>query len=95
KLTFSHPDTETFVLLRLALDAIGKGGALPAVLNAANEVAVAAFLERKLSFVGIFDLVTQTVERLEAAKNTSDIDDILACDREARAIANEILKQGI
>ena len=95
KLTFSHPDTETFVLLRLALDAIGKGGALPAVLNAANEVAVAAFLERKLSFVGIFDLVTQTVERLEGAKNTSDIDDILACDREARAIANEILKQGI
>ena len=95
KLTFSHPDTETFVLLRLALDAIGKGGALPAVLNAANEVAVAAFLERKLSFVGIFDLVTQTVERLDAAKNTSDIDDILAYDREARAIANEILKQGI
>ncbi|MBQ5613134.1 MAG: 1-deoxy-D-xylulose-5-phosphate reductoisomerase [Clostridia bacterium] len=95
KLTFSHPDTETFVLLRLALDAIGKGGALPAVLNAANEVAVAAFLERKLSFVGIFDLVTQTVERLDAAKNTSDIDDILAYDREARALANEILKQGI
>ncbi|MBQ5892660.1 MAG: 1-deoxy-D-xylulose-5-phosphate reductoisomerase [Clostridia bacterium] len=95
KLTFSHPDTETFVLLRLALDAIGKGGALPAVLNAANEVAVAAFLERKLSFVGIFDLVTQTVERLDAAKNASDIDDILAYDREARALANEILKQGI
>ncbi len=95
KLTFSHPDTETFVLLRLALDAIGKGGALPAVLNAANEVAVAAFLERKLSFVGIFDLVTQTVERLDAAKSISEIDGILAYDREARAIANEILKQGI
>ena len=95
KLTFSHPDTETFVLLRLALDAIGKGGALPAVLNAANEVAVAAFLERKLSFVGIFDLVTQTVERLDAAKSISEIDGILAYDREARALANEILKQGI
>jgi 1-deoxy-D-xylulose-5-phosphate reductoisomerase len=95
KLTFSHPDTETFVLLRLALDAIGKGGALPAVLNAANEVAVAAFLERKLSFVGIFDLVTQTVERLEGAKSISEIDGILGYDREARAIANEILKQGI
>lgn len=95
KLTFSHPDTETFVLLRLALDAIGKGGALPAVLNAANEVAVAAFLERKLSFVGIFDLVTQTVERLEGAKSISEIDGILAYDREARALANEILKQGI
>ena len=94
KLTFSRPDTETFVLLKLALDAIAKGGALPAVLNAANEVAVAAFLERKLSFVGIFDLVTQTVERLEGAKSISEIDGILAYDREARALANEILKQG-
>ena len=94
KLTFSRPDTETFVLLKLALDAIAKGGALPAVLNAANEVAVAAFLAHRLSFVGIFDLVTQTVERLDAAKDTSSIDGILAYDQEARRIANEMLNSG-
>ncbi len=90
-LTFAKPDTKTFVLLQLALDAIAQGGAVPAVLNAANEVAVAAFLDRKLSYTGIFDVVTQTVERLADARQIGSIDDIFRFDRAARAIANELL----
>ncbi len=89
KMTFSHPDTETFVLLQLALDAIAAGGAVPAVLNAANEVAVAAFLAKKLSFTGIFDVVSATVGALEDAKHISSIDDIFAYDNAARRIAAE------
>ena len=91
KLTFSKPDTDTFVLLRLALDAIAKGGAVPAVLNAANEVAVAAFLDCRLSYVGIFDVVSETVERLTDAAHIGSIDDIFAFDNAARRLANEIL----
>ena len=93
KMTFAHPDTKTFVLLQLALDSIAKGGALPAVLNAANEVAVQAFLQHRLSFTGIFDLVTETVHALDAAKNESTIDGIFAFDSEARSLANEFLKR--
>ena len=93
KMTFAHPDTKTFVLLQLALDSIAKGGALPAVLNAANEVAVQAFLQHRLSFTGIFDLVTETVCALDAAKNENTIDGIFAFDSEARTLANEFLKR--
>ncbi len=93
KMTFAKPDTDTFVLLRLALDAIEKGGALPAVLNAANEVAVSAFLHHKLTFTGIFDVVTETVTALEAAKSATSIEDIFAFDSEARTLANENLKR--
>lgn len=92
-LTFAKPDTETFVLLPLALHAISAGGAVPAVLNAANEVAVAAFLHKKLSFTGIFDVVTKTVESLTDAKNIQSVEDIFAFDSAARKLANELLKQ--
>lgn len=87
KLTFAKPDVETFVLLKLALRAIAEGGALPAVLNAANEIAVAAFLERKLSFDGIFSVVSETVDDLSSAKNAHTLDEIFAYDAEARAEA--------
>lgn len=91
KLTFAHPDKETFVLLQLALDSIAKGGAVPAVLNAANEVAVDAFLHRKLSFTGIFDVVCETVNCLTDAAHIACLDDIFAFDGAARTLANEIL----
>ena len=92
-LTFAKPDTDTFVLLRLALEAIQKGGAVPAVLNAANEVAVDAFLNKKLSFTGIFDVVLQTVERLDEAKRISSVNDIFVFDNVARKLANEIMSK--
>ncbi len=91
KMTFAKPDTDTFVLLRLALTAIARGGAVPAVLNAANEIAVAAFLERRIGFVDIFDVVTETVERLTDAKNATTVDDIFAFDGMARRLATELL----
>ena len=90
-LTFAKPDTETFVLLQLALTAIARGGAVPAVLNAANEIAVAAFLDRRIGFTDIFDVVTETVERLTDAKAATTIEDIFAFDAKARALATELL----
>ena len=93
KLTFAKPDTETFSLLALALESIARGGAVPAVLNAANEVAVAAFLDHQLSYTGIFDLVAEVVERLPAARNISSVEDIFAFDAEARALASTLAER--
>ncbi len=90
-MTFETPDTETFPLLSLAFRAIRTGGALPAVLNAANEVAVAAHLAGDLSFVRIFDVVGETVERHLAAGEEHTLDGILACDRAARETAKKLL----
>lgn len=91
KLTFQKPDTKTFVLLQLALDSIARGGAVPAVLNAANEVAVDAFLHHRLGFVGIMDVVCKTVEALPDAARIASVEDIFEFDRAARIKANEFL----
>ena len=91
KLTFSRPDTEAFPLLALAARAIGEGGALPAVMNAADEVAVGAFLEQKLSFAEISEVVIKVYERMTDAKNAVSLEDIIASDRTARAYAKEII----
>ena len=90
KLSFGRPDTETFSLLKLAFYAAEKGGALPAVLNAANEVAVEKFLKGKLGFTKITEIVTETVQRMDSACQLHSLDDILRADREARAYASEI-----
>ena len=91
KLSFAKPDTETFALLRYAVDCIGKGGALPAVLNAANEVAVAEFLKGNIGFYKITESVCNVVDRMQSAKDVHSLDGIIGCDRAARAIAREIL----
>ena len=93
KMTFAKPDTETFVLLQLALDSISKGGAVPAVLNAANEVAVDAFLHKQLSFTGIFDVVAKTVACLPDAASIASVEDVFAFDAAARRVANELLNR--
>ncbi|MBO5269767.1 MAG: 1-deoxy-D-xylulose-5-phosphate reductoisomerase [Clostridia bacterium] len=88
-LTFGAPDMETFVLLDAAFRAIRGGGALPAVLNAANEVAVAAFLSYRIGFCDIMDVVTETLETLSASAIAArSLEEILAYDREARRIAD-------
>ena len=92
KLTFSEPDGETFRLLPCALDCVGKGGALPAVLNAANEVAVAEFLQGKIPFYTITETVCETVDEMQNAASVHDLEGILACDREAREKIAEKLK---
>ena len=91
KLSFAKPDTETFVLLSKAYEAIEKGGALPAVLNAANEEAVAAFLDKKIGFYDIVEVVSGTLDKYSSANNVRDLDEILAVSREARITAGEII----
>ena len=92
KMTFASPDMETFPLLALAFSAIASGGAVPAVLNAANEVAVDAFLKEKLSFAGVFDTVSQTVEALRnEAVMMAGLDERLDAARRARAYAKDLI----
>ncbi len=90
-LTFARPDIETFALLGCAVDCIWKGGALPAVLNAANEVAVAKFLRDEIGFYTITESVCSVVEAMQYAKEIHTLEGIIECDREARRIAEKIL----
>ncbi len=85
-LEFSAPDFETFPMLRLAREAGEGGGTCPCVFNAANEVAVAAFLEGRLPFLGIAAVVEDALERADGAP-ARDLDDLLAADGEARDLA--------
>ena len=91
QLHFAKPDINTFSLLGCAIKAIKQGGALPAVLNASNEVAVAAFLERKLSFCGIMDVVERVVSDMAGASAAHSLDDILSYDREARIMTTKMI----
>ena len=93
RLTFAEPDMETFALLSCAIDCIGKGGALPAVLNAANEVAVAEFLNRRIGFYAITETVLYVVDSMQAAKDVHTLEGIIECDREARRAAYKLLKK--
>jgi 1-deoxy-D-xylulose-5-phosphate reductoisomerase len=88
RLEFQTPDTETFPCLNLAYTAIGRGGNAPAVLNAANEVAVMAFLEGRLPFLAIPDIVAQTLDAL-AWEPAEDLSVLMASDAEARRYAND------
>lgn len=90
-LSFKEPDTKTFALLNCAIDCANKGGALPAVLNAANEVAVGAFLDRRIQFYRITEAVTDTVNRMQYAKDVHNLNSILALDIEARELTAELL----
>ena len=82
-LTFEAPDTERFPCLRMAREAGERGGAAPIVLNAANEVAVHAFLEGRIGFLDIAVLVEETLAALGAV-DVATLDDVPATDREAR-----------
>ena len=95
-MTFQKPDLETFTLLRLALDSIAQGGAVPATLNAANEIAVAAFLKHQIGFRDIFEVVEDAVSTLRAdAKQATTIEQIFEFDSSARDVArNLIAKRG-
>ncbi len=88
KLTFAAPDMETFRLLPLAYEAIGAGGAVPAVLNFANEVAVAAFLDKKIGFTDIFRVVEDTVAHYLDTSAVLDIDEILQISDDAVKFAS-------
>jgi 1-deoxy-D-xylulose-5-phosphate reductoisomerase len=85
-LTFETPDMATFPALEVAYEAGRKGGSSPAVLNAADEVAVEAFLQRRLGFLGIADVVSATLETVDW-RPLATVEDVIAADREARATA--------
>ncbi|MBE6548395.1 MAG: 1-deoxy-D-xylulose-5-phosphate reductoisomerase [Ruminococcaceae bacterium] len=87
-LTFAKPDLETFPLLKLAFDAINVGGAVPAALNAANEVAVDAFLNGRISYPQIAKTVCNTVQSMSYAKDVHDLDGIFEISAEARKITH-------
>jgi len=87
-LEFHAPDFDRFPALGLAFDAIRNGGVAPAVLNAANEVAVAAFLDGRISFVAIAETVADTLEKVHTGCESS-LEDILAADAKARQVAEE------
>lgn len=90
-LTFAHPDTETFRCLALALDCAQKGGTSTAVLNGANEAAVALFLNDRISFLDIARLVEAALERV-AYVETPSLDDILAADQAARDVVHKLMR---
>lgn len=86
QLTFEQPDKDTFRCLALAFEAMARGGNAPCILNAANEIAVAQFLEDKIKFLDIARMVEHTLEKATfVAKPT--LDDYFASDAEARRIA--------
>lgn len=91
ELTFFPPDEQRFPATRLAREAIEAGAGAPATLNAANEVAVAAFLAGQIGFSRIAAVVETTLSRYSAAAPQS-LDDVLNVDREARVHANEMLE---
>ena len=88
KLTFARPDGEAFPLLPLAADCIRRGGAIPAVLNAADEEVVGAFLREKIPFSAIPELIARTVEDLSSLSSVHTYEDIMAADRAARETAH-------
>jgi 1-deoxy-D-xylulose-5-phosphate reductoisomerase len=91
-LSFEVPDVSRFPALRVAREALETGGAAPIVLNAANEEAVAAFLDRRIAFLDIVRTVEETVARTDASSPHS-IAEVIDIDREARALANSLMSE--
>ena len=90
KLEFFEPDVAKFPRLQLAYDAIHQGGNMPCVLNAANEVANAAFRKGQCSFLGMADIISKTMSQVSFDANP-DLDVYLSTDREARKVAASYL----
>ncbi|MBU4394717.1 MAG: 1-deoxy-D-xylulose-5-phosphate reductoisomerase, partial [Proteobacteria bacterium] len=89
-LQFFEPDYDRFPALSLAFHALRQGGVMPAVLNAANEVAVEAFLGGRLTFPGIVETVSIVLEKVQSGSEDS-LEDILAADASARFEAERLI----
>lgn len=89
-LSFEEPDIKTFRNLALAIEALNKGGNLPCVLNAANEIAVFAFLRNRLGFLDMTDLIEKTMQKIPFIKNPG-LDDYFESDGEARSYAASLI----
>ncbi|EKD34283.1 MAG: hypothetical protein ACD_75C02406G0002 [uncultured bacterium] len=93
-LEFLEPDYHCFPALQLAFEALRRGGVSPAVLNAANEVAVAAFLESRIGFPQIAETVARTMDIIEQGSEES-LEDILHADAAARRAAGTLILKGL
>jgi len=91
QLDFEAPDCQRFPCLSLAYQAIEEGGTAPAILNAANEVAVAAFLDRRVGFTAIPTIIESTLSAIPAV-HTRQLDELLAVDAQARIVAEQQTK---
>ena len=91
-LTFEEPNLEVFKNLSFAYDAINKGGNMPCILNAANEIAVEKFLEDKVSYLGMSDVLEQTMQKVSFVKSPT-LRDYVDTDFEARKVATDIINR--
>ena len=91
-LSFEKPDTATFRGLPLAYEAGRAGGTMPCIMNAANEVAVAAFLAGRIHFLDIYAIIERTMEKCGVQKAPT-LDDLFAADDEARRVAQDFLQE--
>jgi len=89
-LTFEEPDIKTFRNLSLAGDALFKGGNLPCILNAANEIAVYAFLKNRLGFLDMTDLIEKTMHKIPFIQNPT-LEEYFETDGEARSFAASLI----
>ena len=92
RLTFEQPNTKNFRNLALAFEALNQGGNMPCILNAANEVVVQAFLNDKISFLQMPEIIEQTMNKAGFIKSP-DLDDYISTDKEARIITSANLKK--
>ena len=90
-LTFEQPDLKVFKNLSFAYDAIDKGGNMPCILNAANEIAVESFLQDKISYLSMSDILEETMQKASFVKSPT-LDDYFETDIEARKIATDIIQ---
>ncbi len=90
-LSFHQPDLNKFKNLNLAFKAMKKGGNIPCALNAANEVAVDNFLNDKISFIQISEIIENTINKISFAQNLN-LDDYIKTDKESRKIAESLIK---
>ena len=90
-LTFEEPDTKRFRNLALAYESLHQGGNMPCIVNAANEVVVDAFLHDRISFLGMSEVIEQTMGKVSFVKSPT-YDDYVATDAEARRVASCMIK---
>jgi 1-deoxy-D-xylulose-5-phosphate reductoisomerase len=89
RLDFSAPDTVRFPALRLAREALSAGAGVPTILNAANEIAVEAFLQRRIGFLDIAGTVAQVLDAM-GTQPADTLDEVLALDADARRTAEQL-----
>ena len=89
-LTFEEPDIKTFRNLALATEALYKGGNLPCIMNAANEIAVFAFLNNRIGFLDMTDMIEKTMEKVSFIENPT-LEEYFESDGEARNYAADIM----